>query len=443
MASAIKEEESLAITLEKDSRWQLVQRIVATPSFVRAPRLSSFLLYVCKQSISGQGIGLNEQSIGEIVFGRAVGYDSRDDNIVRSHASRLRLRLESYFQEEGSLETLRINIPRGSYVPLFERVSHLPALEISNSDASNSAHLKSNLLTVPPQAKTFWRNYGFLLTFALLASIIVVATVASTYPYLIHLSWYRQTPTRKLWSQMFRADQDTLIVPADISLVMAKLMSGHSVDLAAYASGRYKSGAGCESPCNRDLLKEVESRRYTSMADLEFAATVARLPESLPNRTRIRYVRDLQLEDLKQSNLIMAGSMVADPWLSLIEHEMNFVLHDDPETGKLRVENRRPKGNERSEYFFNNEDPQHRGVATIAFLPNLSGSGNLLIVQGSTLAGTEAAAEFVTKGEDFDALFHEYSGNGLRLPYFEILLGTLDINGMGARPNVLAWRTYP
>jgi hypothetical protein len=443
MALAIKEEESLTVALEKDSRWQLVQRIVTTPSFVRSPRLSSFLLYVCRQSINGRGAGLNEQTIGEIVFGRAVGYDSRDDNIVRSHASRLRLRLESYFQEEGASETLRVNIPRGSYVPLFERVSHEFTSDISDPDATNREPSESKLPAILPLTNSFWRGYRSPLAFFFLVSLVVVATVTSAYPHLIHLSWQKETPTRKLWSQMFRADQDTLIVPADISLVMAKLMSGHSVDLAAYASGRYKSGAGCESPCNRGLLKEVESRRYTSMADLEFAATVTRRPESLPNRTQIRYVRDLQLEDLKQSNLIMAGSMVADPWLSLIEREMNFVLHDDPETGKTRVENRNPKGNEKSEYLFNNEDPQHRGLATIAFLPNLSGSGNLLIVQGSTLAGTEAAAEFVTKGEDFDALFRKYSGNSLRLPHFEILLETLDINGMGARPNVLAWHTYP
>ncbi len=178
------------------------------------------------------------------------------------------------------------------------------------------------------------------------------------------------------------------------------------------------------------------------MADLEFAAALARLPEASSNRTQIRYVRDLQLEDFKQSNLIMAGSLAADPWLSVVEKEMNFVLHDDSSTGTLRVVNMKPRANEKSEYLFRNDDPRHRGLATIAFLPNLSGNGSLLIVQGFTLAGTEAAAELVTSGKDFDNLFPTFSGNRSPLPHFEVLLETMDVNGMGSRPTVLALRTY-
>jgi hypothetical protein len=34
------------------------------------------------------------------------------------------------------------------------------------------------------------------------------------------------------------------------------------------------------------------------------------------------------MEDLKQSNLILAESPEADPWLSLIDRQMDFVLHD-------------------------------------------------------------------------------------------------------------------
>ena len=107
---------------ERDPRWKLVQRIVADPSFVRSTRLSQFLIYVCREFLAGRAASLNEQRIGEVVFERPVGYDPREDNIVRSHASRLRLRLEAYFKEEGAAEELRLVIPRGSYVPVFERV---------------------------------------------------------------------------------------------------------------------------------------------------------------------------------------------------------------------------------------------------------------------------------------------------------------------------------
>jgi hypothetical protein len=438
MITAVKEE-VLTTSLDRDPRWQLVQRIVATPNFARSPRLSSFLLYVCRQSILGRSAGLSEQKIGEIVFKRPVGYDSRDDNIVRSHASRLRHRIEAYFREEGASETLRISIPRGGYIPMFERLeAESAAPEVISLGMAERSHDAPALL-VKPVTRGIW---GRTVRWSL-AAICVLIVGLSFYHYLVHWLWGQKTPTQKLWSQLFREDQNTIIVPADVSLVLTKLITGHSVDLTEYASGRYKASIGCVGACDRDLAQEVESRRYTSMADLEFAAALARLPEASSNRTQIRYVRDLQLEDFKQSNLIMAGSLVANPWLSIVEKEMNFVLHDDSSTGTLRVVNMKPRANEKSEYLFRNEDPRHRGLATIAFLPNLSGNGNLLIVQGFTLAGTEAAAELVTSGKNFDNLFPAFSGNRSTLPHFEVLLETMDVNGMSSRPTVLALHTYP
>jgi hypothetical protein len=431
----------LSHSLECDSRWQLIARIVATPGFARSARLSSFLMYVCRQSILGKDSEVNEQIIGEAVFERAIGYDPRDDNIVRSHASRLRLRLESYFREEGVFETLRVSIPRGSYVPVFERVAGA-SLPASFEETPGSLRLSEAIYPAATPEQPPQKSYKFLAICSLIVAAASLVILASVYLRSIHLTSRSETPTHKLWSQMFQHDKNTLIVPADVALVMGNLISGHSISLAEYANGRYRSDAICEKPCNRRLLQEIESRRYTSMADLKFAATLNRLPEALPDRTQIRYVRDLQLEDFKESNLILAGSLIADPWLNLLDPQINFVLHDDPLSGPLRVENLKPAGDEKREYIFNSNDPQKLGLATISFLPNLGRTGNILLVQGFTLAGTDAAAEFITSGKDLDTLLKAYA-NKARLPHFEILLQTMDVNGMASRPTVLAWRTYP
>jgi hypothetical protein len=95
------------------------------------------------------------------------------------------------------------------------------------------------------------------------------------------------------------------------------------------------------------------------------------------------------------------------------------------------------------EYTYDYHNPQHQGLATIAFLPNLSGNGNLLLVQGFSLAGTQAAAEFVTSGKDLDTLLSAYAGNRSKLPHFEILLSTTEINGMAAHPIPLAFHISP
>ncbi len=426
-------------SLACDPRWLLVQRIVASSGFVNSNRLSAFLLYVSKQSLNGKGDDLNERLIGEAVFERSPDYDPRDDNIVRSHASRLRTRLEEYFEREGATERLRVHIPRGSYVPVFEQSTlplELTASETSLSGAEPSVQrgLRREEQLKPPVKLSRWGFVGLIL----LAGAIVATVAVGNLRISAH-----QTPTHKLWSQLFRKGQQTLIVPADSSLVIVRLLSGRQVPLSAYAGGQYKNDPDCIRPCDPGVIGTVKTLRYTSMSDLEFAVKITHLPEAIPDRTEIRYARDLELKDLKDSNLVLAGSQEADPWLAAINPQMNFVVHDDPDAGPLRVENKHPKPGEQSEYSYDAHDPQHHGLATIAFLPNLSGNGNLLVVQGFSLAGTQAAAEFATSGHDLDALLRAYGENSSPLPHFEILLSTLEINGMASRAVPLAWHTNP
>lgn len=425
-------------SLADDPRWQLVQRIVASPGFVNSQRLATFLVYVSKQTLTGKGDALNERLIGETVFERSPDYDPRDDNIVRSHASRLRSRLEEYFEREGASGRIKVSIPRGSYAPVFEETKSLPEPTVSGRSQAAAEQIvpdsgKRQIGLKPRLRPTLWVVGGLL--------IAVAIVVPGGVKYRQYSA--QQTPAHKLWSQLFRKQQQTLIVPADSSLVIARLLSGHQVALSNYAGGRYKQDPDCSKPCDPAMVRTVESLRYTSMSDLEFAVRITHLPEAIPDRTEIRYARDLELKDLKESNLILAGSQEADPWLAAISAQMNFVVQDDPEAGPLRVENRRPQGLEKNEYPYDPHDQQHRGLATIAFLPNLSGKGNLLVVQGFTLAGTQAAAEFVTSGTDLDELLRSYGGGSAPLPHFEILLSTVEINGMASRAIPLAWHVHP
>ena len=107
-------------TFAADPRWRLAKRIAASETFSKSARLPSFLLYVCECALSGREGEINEQQIGVHVFGRAPGYNSNEDSVVRSQARLLRTRLDLYFQNEGRDEPLEIRIPKGSYVPRFE-----------------------------------------------------------------------------------------------------------------------------------------------------------------------------------------------------------------------------------------------------------------------------------------------------------------------------------
>jgi hypothetical protein len=57
--------------------------------------------------------------------------------------------------------------------------------------------------------------------------------------------------------------------------------------------------------------------RYTNMTDLNFFWRLSRLPAFYPDRAIIRYARDLQVADLRGSNLILLGARRANPWVEL------------------------------------------------------------------------------------------------------------------------------
>lgn len=58
--------------IAEDRRWELVERIVASPSFVKSPRLCSILLFICELSLLGRNDKISELSIGATVFGTSA-----------------------------------------------------------------------------------------------------------------------------------------------------------------------------------------------------------------------------------------------------------------------------------------------------------------------------------------------------------------------------------
>jgi hypothetical protein len=69
--------------------------------------------------IAGRGDELNEYRIGVDVLGRPADYSLVEDSSVRSRAYELRLRLEKFYTGEAPDAAIRIEIPKGGYLPIF------------------------------------------------------------------------------------------------------------------------------------------------------------------------------------------------------------------------------------------------------------------------------------------------------------------------------------
>jgi serine/threonine-protein kinase len=96
-----------------------LSRILASRHFAQGPRMSGFLRLIVEKTLGGEAAEIKEFLIATLVYERDASYDSRVDSIVRVEASRLRSRLQAYYAAEGKDDPIRIELPKGAYVPLF------------------------------------------------------------------------------------------------------------------------------------------------------------------------------------------------------------------------------------------------------------------------------------------------------------------------------------
>lgn len=438
-----------------DGRRELVDRIISSSTFAKCERLASLLAYVCDLTLQGREKEINEQRIGEAVFGRSRDYDSSIDGIVRTQASRLRHKLDLYFKKEGATEPLRLVIPRGGYVPLFEPRSS------SQVEASVSAPAPITLPVISPEGLTkveVQRSGSAVLAWGLAAALAIVILGM-----LLHnrgaftKGQSTHATVHPLWSQMFVEGQRSLIVPGDSGLVIWQGMMNRNIRLGEYLSvwqgmmnrnmglAEYLAAGRAKDPSTpTSALIEADnfgSRRYTSIVDLQVVQSLTQIAQSEKSKPEVRYARDLRPNDLKQGNVILLGTAKANPWVELFEHNMNFVFSDDRIRQAYSVVNHAPKGNEPQQWDSAYTDAEHRVYGVAAFLSNLNGNGNALILEGTSMAGTESAWDFISDDSQLLPFLQSIRRADGTLPHFEVVLGTNNMSGSAVKDAVLAWRT--
>src|SRR5664279_2791299 len=115
----LTEARSIEGRIDSDERRLLAQRIAASPPFQKTERLRSLLFYLVEECIQGRASQLTEQRIGHFLFGKSADYSPTEDSSVRANARLLRMRLHEYYDRYGREDALVIDLPKGSYAPLF------------------------------------------------------------------------------------------------------------------------------------------------------------------------------------------------------------------------------------------------------------------------------------------------------------------------------------
>jgi TolB-like protein len=112
--------------------------ILASPDFAASRQLSSFLEYIVDEFLAGRAGNLKERTVALRALGRDDSFDPRLDCIVRVVAGKLRRSLERYYALQGCDHALRIDVPKGSYTPVFRR--HDETLRLHSMSPAGEPH---------------------------------------------------------------------------------------------------------------------------------------------------------------------------------------------------------------------------------------------------------------------------------------------------------------
>jgi hypothetical protein len=395
MSSTSKEQESPVDAL--NSPLAELHKIIASESFSKAPRLCSFLTYIVEKSAIGDLESLSEQQIGINVFKRSPGYNSNDDNIVRGTARSLRQRLSTYYLTEGLQDTVRIEIPKGAYVAQFkDATAELPAVESE---------------PVLGESKKTWRVWFISLAVCVLAIVAILLVV--------HFRVARpHDRSAVLWDTLFSRDKNTFVVPGDAGLNMYEVLKNRSVDLDSYTQQTYRSNPSGST----DVGEILGGRFYTTMADLMLVTKLVRLPQANPDRVQIRFARDLAARDIKDANLILMGSSSYNPWTELFQSSLSLQMSWNVNQDLFTIVNRTPQPGEQATYQWTVKNGTRGGLTLISLTDNTQGKGRVLLIQGTTMGGVYAAADFLGDAQLLNPILAKAQRPDGSLRNFDVLL---------------------
>lgn len=434
--------------IEAAARWELIERILNSREFRRSTRLRELLQYVGRRSIHEGATTISEQEIGEGVFGRADDYDTSLDNIVRVNVTELRKRLAVHFEGEGAGagETILVEIPRGSYVPIFRhRNQATTEARVAEQDPPQEAPVATEAPpaeSIDPAPVLRFRRLFFITLGVALAACCASAVLYWRSMVLeneLH-PWRSDTVQRAFWSEFFASEDEVDLVTADSSLALTSDFLRRRVSLNDYLNYKYKniSDSPGVTPDGRDLLALVLNRNLGSVGDFRVAAEIIAL-QGHGSNLKLASARIFTPENAKNNNVILIGGPESNPWYDLYKDRMDFYVAYDSVRRHASLINRVPASGESPMYEI--YDDPNSGYSVVAFMPNLGPRRSALVIAGTDSQATLAAGEWVISSEALRWIRQKAPSGPF--PYFEVLLSNSKIESTPLRTEVRAFRVHP
>jgi hypothetical protein len=417
--------------LQSDPRWELVQRIAGSSVFHKSRRLRDFLLFVSERALRNPEETVHEYELGRQVFGRSDDFDPSQDTIVRVHASQLRKRLQQYFETEGSSETTVIEIPKGTYMPTF-RLREVVAEGPAQRSEAPSTEAPRGVRAVVAVAGLFC---------LVLAAVSVWLLIENRRLANRFVGEIEPRPSvEALWGRMFDNGRASYLVLSDSTVTMFQDLIRRQLTAPEYQRRQFQELAQqrLSDPQELGFARQLMNRQFTSFVDAKLVGRIGLLNASLGIPTEIVLARFTNPGYFQDHNAVLSGPNRGNPWVELFEHRLNFRSRYDEDIRQASIENLAPLPGEASVYVV---EWDRVGYCRVAWLPNLGGTGSVLIISGTDMVSSDAGAEFITSERWVKDLLSRLAvKEGDAIPHFEVLLRAQLALGAVASFEIVAHR---
>ncbi|PWJ37926.1 hypothetical protein [Sediminitomix flava] len=340
--------------ISKEEKLVLVERIVGSDTFKKAPSSSAMLRYLVEVNIEDRFL---KEGIIDLEFFGGKPNEIRNNPRVRVNIYNLRKKLDAYYQNEGVSDVWKLQIDKGQYGLRFEK---------QMAETSTPKHIQ-----IRPLVPYF---LGMIPVFILA---------------------FFQLPNHppKVWESFFESEQTTNLYIGDSFGFGGKTISGRNGwtrDFSVNSLEEYYQFVK-ENP---NLAQKTKSSNYTYSTRMAEHAShdLSRLFTQFENDFEIKYASKSSFSDLKKDHSIYVGRLKdqknfvylfneANPYFELNDRMITFSGHPIlADTSLQLIQNKtetdyalvsRMKGPENTAQFFFFSDHDIGVMATVEYFTNL------------------------------------------------------------------------
>ena len=406
-----------------------LQRLLTHPLFSNSKRYPALLAYTVEQTLLGNAAELKERSIGIEVFGRAPTYDANADPVVRITAGEVRKRLGLYYYDSSHAGELIVELPVGSYVPVFRQPEPTaePEIQEPNSFATlpeMPPAVEAPLDTEPAVVKR--SRFGWILAGGLLVAGCALGVFLGLK---IHPPPPPEAPSNidRFWEPFLSSPNTTTFCLGE----PAKNINMDSID---------SFEAPVDSPAEpQQLYVRLHMAGLFALADVTTLTRTAAALEARHKAFRIVPASEASFAQLREGPIVLIGAF-DNIWTLRVTQKLRFGF--ESKNGDALLVDR--KSGDKTSWATAWDLPYQklsRDYALVARIHDNTTGQPVIIAAGISEEGTEAAGEILYNPVYLNSLLAKAPANWEKMN-MEAVIETQVIEGHSGPPNVLAVETW-